>query len=300
MHTIFFQPFLFSFFSLSHLNLFEFFEFSNFQIPGKLDKKNEPNLKSNQIRMHIIKVCSILLVTHSSLSVTASSLRANAAVCYDILDSWWKERHVQINHGIANQWDSTCSKFNGIPSVCNIRGPSRKIAYSSVFSNGTLTDTEAITPCNMLGAHSPVCAGNICNHYNTGSCTLQETGGLCNWVTKENAVRFNLEYGCQRNPCHLGGMGGVSDATCIARGVPGFAACTYCKGPGDPQLEGEGMGCQQIVLTTTAVCAPVNNKIVPKSTIWWKIADKRCQCSDDSLVCQSAMSVQDNTYKKRY
>ena len=257
--------------------------------------------------MYFINVCSVLLATQLSLSlvslsVSAASLRANAGVCYDILDSWWKERHNQINHGVVNQWDSTCSKFNGMPSVCNVRGTARRIAYgnSTHASSIGLTEAEIITPCNMLGAHSPICAGNICNHYNTGSCTIQETGGLCNWVTKEDAVRFKLEYGCQRNPCHQGGMGAISDATCLARGVPGFATCTYCKGPGDPRLEGQGMGCQRIVLTTTAVCAPVNNPIVPKSTIWWKIKNNRCQCSDDSLVCRSDMGIQDNTYKKRY
>ncbi len=148
----------------------------------------------------------------------------------------------------------------------------------------------------MLGANSPHCVSNPCSHYNNGKCTLQQTGGLCIWNTKEEAKKFNILYGCHQNPCHMGRNPQQTPLKCSKRGIPGKISCTWCKG--NKKLKGKAMGCQSTQLTTTAECAPVNSGIPPKQSIWYKTNNRRCQCVKLTYLCLD--DILKGNYKKRY
>lgn len=194
--------------------------------------------------------------------------------CYKILDSWWKQRK---SHPVLKNspWDTTCLKFSNNRSSCINR--KNRDWY---FEQGIIDEYERdIVPCIIVGGGSKMCVSNPCNHYNTGKCTLQETGGLCNWYTKEEASKFNVPYGCHRNPCHIGGSGKTSNRDCKNRGIPGFIECTYCR-------KMNKIGCQRIDVETTAQCAPVNSGIPPEETIHSLRTNKNCQCTNLTSFCK--------------
>lgn len=230
----------------------------------------------------------------------------NHVSCYDILNTWWNDRvdlikELKQDNNLIT-WDTICSKFNGMEEVCHPVGQEREFIYEIYKNVGDppLTSEEMNTPCNMLGAKSKVCAGNPCNHYNTGKCTLQNTGGLCNWYTKKQASKYGLMYGCQRNRCHLGGLGKIPRKQCEDRSIPGFIGCTYCRGTKDSKLKGKGMGCQRIDVKTSAQCAPINSGIPPDDTVWMLKKKKKCQCSDDTLVCSKEVESMNTKFVKRF
>lgn len=232
----------------------------------------------------IYPIKSVSSTELGNLSTSGRQL-GNHPSCTIILNTWWPDREKHINRGKISEWDKTCLKFNGDKPACIHPGPDRQ----SYFNNNKINIYERDhTPCVMLGAHTDKCVSNPCNYYNIGTCTIQETGGLCMWYTKEEAVLYNREYGCHRNPCHIGGEGKTSQKDCKARGIPGLLECTYCKGKGP--FRGKGMGCQQIATTTVAQCAPVNEPKVDKSTIWISKKNNRCQCSDDTLFCLDSLA----------
>jgi hypothetical protein len=187
--------------------------------------------------------------------------------------------------------DTLCEAWNNSPSECNDRSQ-RKIREG-------VTQAHLDAFCTNLGAHSPdVCQGNPCNSLNSKHCTLQDTQGRCQWfeldmISTTNAHRESqglplmpTTRGCYRNPCNQPGYGKLSDATCAAKGVPGLFTCTWCKGgSSDPKLNGKGMGCQQVVPTSTAACAPVNSVSIDSQSIFQLKAADRCQCSIDYPIC---------------
>lgn len=196
--------------------------------------------------------------------------------CFQILQTWWKER---IDHPFPQSiWDITCKKFNNDRQACVYK---KRDYY---FKKGIINEYERDSvSCLILGAHSKKCISNPCSHYNIGKCTIQQTGGLCNWFTKKEAKKYNLQYGCHTNPCHIGGLGKTSSKNCIERGIPGFINCTYCSGK---KLKGKGMGCQRTDVTTSSQCAPVNSGIPPKNTIYRHISKKNCQCTNINSFCK--------------
>lgn len=209
----------------------------------------------------------------------------NHPSCYKILNTWWDKRTNHISSIKTSDWDNVCSIFNGDREACINTGVGR--------DDYNVTDKEKNTPCVMLGAHSDLCVSNPCNHFNTGKCTLQHTGGLCNWITKKQAKKFGLQYGCQRNPCHIGGLGKTDPDECEERGIPGLMECTYCK------IKDKGMGCQRVDVTTSAKCAPVNEDVAPKSSIWIHRKKKSCQCSNNIQLCLDEIAS-DKNYVKRF
>jgi hypothetical protein len=187
--------------------------------------------------------------------------------------------------------DTLCEVWNRSPRECNNRSE-RKMRPG-------LTQAHLDAFCTNMGAHSPdVCHGNPCNSLNSNHCTLQDTSGRCQWFTsamisQTNAHRMRegkplmpTTAGCYRNPCNMPGYGKLSDATCAANGVPDLFVCTWCKGgSSDPKLNGKGMGCQQVVPTSTAECASVNNPSVARSLIFQLKSNSRCQCSAAYPLC---------------
>jgi hypothetical protein len=227
---------------------------------------------------------------HGSLRSLAT--RKNHAVCYQILNTWWSDRWEEKVRGAVNDMDSLCEVWNNSPRECNVRSE-RKIRPG-------MTQKHMDAACTNVGAHSPnVCQGNPCNSLNSGDCTLQGSSGRCQWFTsamisKTNAHRKTQGWplmpttvGCYRNPCNMPGYGKQSDATCQANGVPGLFTCTWCKGgPSDPKLNGKGMGCQQVVPTSIASCAPVNSKSIDKKSIFKLRVNGNCQCSAEFPLCK--------------
>ncbi|GBG34233.1 Hypothetical Protein FCC1311_104572 [Hondaea fermentalgiana] len=191
-------------------------------------------------------------------------------VCYEILDAWWSDREALKVGDELNEMDSTCSQFTDYPDACNnARARTRDVIGTTLYDRIKDNEEELRTPCTMVGAKSKRCIGNPCNQYNLGTCTVQETQGQCFWYTKEMVKEVNKYYdehpdieprkipghGCYRNPCNLPGEGTVFQ-------------CTYCKGPGDRCLKKRGMGCQMTKAATEAECAPINEPIIPKYSIY--------------------------------
>ena len=232
----------------------------------------------------------LLLVNAASASKQPSrNLRAlsdrNHPVCLQILDSWWSLRETMVNDNPeVTAFDEICQAFQGDQNACRYRTLEARQAY---VDSGAITEDQVETPCTMLGANSDTCTGNPCNFYNIGECTLQATGGLCNWWTQEQANEFGVEYGCHRNPCHLGGQGQAADE-CNDLGVEGLYQCTWCYGDG--ALSGLGMGCQREDEETTAACAPINDGSVPQNSIWQLRSNTNCQCSDEINLCKDAVN----------
>lgn len=218
--------------------------------------------------------------------------------CYDILDTWWGVREHHKIRTKTSSWDKTCVKFNGDKLACvNKGGPERQVYHNANLINDYERDK---VPCVMLGAHSNLCVANPCNHYNTGHCTVQETGGLCNWYTKKQAKKYNIGYGCHRNPCHIGGEGATKPKDCKARGIPGFIECTYCKGRKDKKLKNKGMGCQRVDVFSSSQCAPVNSKIPPDETVWQYKSSNNCQCTDLTIFCVDELFSKAGKFEKKY
>ncbi len=104
-----------------------------------------------------------------------------------------------------------------------------------------------------------------------------------------------------RNVCNQPGYGKLTDAQCESNGVPGLFSCVWCKGgPSDPKLNNMGMGCQQVVPTSTAQCKPVSNSAVKKSSVMQAVANKNCQCSTDFPLCEIIVSNSRANFKPRY
>ncbi len=93
---------------------------------------------------------------------------------------------------------------------------------------------------------------------------------------------------------------GRQDKQCPDRSVPNLITCTWCRGAGDPILDGKGVGCQMTIPTSTARCAPVNNKSVIKSSIMQAISNKNCQCSTTYAMCESIVTDQRNSFRYRF
>jgi hypothetical protein len=226
---------------------------------------------------------------HGSLRSLAT--RKNHAVCYQILEQWWDNRLSEKVRGAVNDMDTLCGVWNSSPRECNNR--------SERTMRSGITQAHMDAFCTNVGAHSPgVCQANPCNSLNSNHCSLQGTSGQCQWFTSSmisatNAHRKTQGWpvmpttaGCYRNPCNQPGYGKLSDATCAAGGVPNLFTCTWCKGgSSDPKLNGKGMGCQQIVPTSTAACAKVNGKGIRPKSIFQLKSNSKCQCSVDYPLC---------------
>ena len=143
---------------------------------------------------------------------------------------------------------------------------------------------------------------------------MQRTSAKCVWIPKSDISEWNAAlvatgrdplpgFGCYRNPCDRPGYDETrGDAkACAQSSVPGFYQCTWCAGAVDKELLGLGMGCQATVPTTTAACAPVNNRAVPKSTVYVAVAKPtRCQCRADKNVCEVIVTDSRGGFKPRY
>ena len=87
---------------------------------------------------------------------------------------------------------------------------------------------------------------------------------------------------------------------CPLRSVKGLFQCTWCRGAGDPKLNGRGVGCQMTVAESKARCAPVNSKNVNANSIMQAIAKPSCQCSTEYAMCQSIVNGdQRSLYRQR-
>jgi hypothetical protein len=108
-------------------------------------------------------------------------------------------------------------------------------------------------------------------------------------------VSLRVRKPSYRNPCNIPGSKKQTQETCGALSVPGFFTCSYCAGANDKKLLGQGMGCQLSTLEwpVPAECRPVNNKSVPKSSIFEMKTKTNCQCSNTQYSC--ARAVQDRT-----
>ncbi|GBG25617.1 Hypothetical Protein FCC1311_018362 [Hondaea fermentalgiana] len=238
--------------------------------------------------------------SRSRSSSTSSNVTLNHPSCYAIKDSWWQSREDRVDQqATVDAWDVTCANFDGDKAACAGMGTAARGSY---LEDQIITASELqTTPCVYLGGGSTRCVGNPCNHLNNARCTLQETNGLCNWFTKAEAKKYGLEYGCQRNPCHIQGAGGsVTDDTCESRGIEGFIECTNCRGAIDPKLRGLKMGCQRVDVTSTAQCAPINDGTRALSSIMRLTTQKRCQCSTESPICMEMVSQRSSGYERRF
>lgn len=246
----------------------------------------------------MFKICIALL-----FATVGAQNTGNHPVCYQIRDMWWDTRLALKMQSDMVSFDKICSKFDHQTTACNIR--------SSRANDPNLTPEERNAPCTMVGAKSRRCISNPCNHLNEGSCTVQDTQGICVWLTKEMVPIMNKYYaergwdlipgkGCFRNPCQLNGYGRAID-DCPKRSIPGLFNCTWCKGSGDPLLVNLGMGCQIANSPITkAECANVNSKGVPRGSIIQAISNQVCQCSVDYYMCQRVFTSSRSAFKFRY
>jgi len=223
-------------------------------------------------------------------------------VCYTIVDTWWGTRESQKTRADITVTDTTCQTWSGQPTNCN------NVAARAVLSG--YTPEQLSTPCTTVGAHDTRCVSNPCNSFNAGQCTLQETAGQCVWFEGDALKDYNAflvannetplaTHGCFRNRCNLPGLG-KQKSMCASRSVPGLFTCTWCTGAGDPKLDGLGMGCQMTVPRTTAICAPVNSRGVPKQSIMMRISNNRCQCDNRFPFCAALVDQERSSWKPRY
>lgn len=248
-------------------------------------------------------VLAIFLVVDFALGKrNIKNKRPNHASCYKIKKTWWQGREETIKATFKGlsvvAWDETCSNFNSNADACTNRGGAARDAFSGILTATELSDT----PCVMLGADTPLCVSNPCNNLNNGACTIQETAGLCQWNSKKQAKKFKVQYGCHRNPCHIGGKGASTDEECQARSIKGLAKCTYCKGASDPRLRGLGMGCQRVQTTTKAKCAPINENVREQSSIMKIQGKEKCQCSLENAFCTTLVDERSTStvYEQRF
>jgi hypothetical protein len=220
----------------------------------------------------------------------------NNPVCAIIKDLWWDLRQWDIIRNSTVVMDDDCATFNGDKRACE--SLSERAGYSS------LTPSQKSAMCTMLGGHSDKCIANSCNQLNEGSCTVQDTGGLCIWWKESDVLRLNAHHtkigsstrykgrGCYRNPCHAAGTGKMSNKQCEDNSVPGLIQCTYCSGGKDPSLARLGIGCQATMVKTEADCAPINLEAsrLPKSSIFVSNKNPNCQCSNLFPFCQGKVS----------
>jgi hypothetical protein len=228
---------------------------------------------------------------------------ANHPVCYKVASTWWGTRLAQKTRALVTNMDTECQRWDQMPEQCNVK--SSRSAYS-----GSSTTAEMNALCSTVGAHDHRCLANPCNSLNTGDCTVQGSQGQCVWWWGKNYTEYNKflvsqgrtplpSHGCYRNPCNMPGYGRQQQA-CPLRSAPGLFTCTWCKGAGDPTLDGLGVGCQMTVPTTGASCAPVNNKAVAKPSVVMSVSNKRCQCSTDYAVCQALVDDSRSSWVNRY
>mmetsp|Transcript_7708 Transcript_7708/g.15295 ORF Transcript_7708/g.15295 Transcript_7708/m.15295 type:complete len:303 (+) Transcript_7708:76-984(+) len=237
-------------------------------------------------------------------------------VCYELLDTWWNTREAQKGRAALSVLDEQCDTFTDFADACNDMTQRTLANTNTTIYAKIVADPELQTiACTMVGAHSKRCIGNPCNHYNLGNCTIQETQGQCFWYTTAMVKQVNKYYdahpeidaskipghGCYRNPCNLPGEGSTIDK------CPGLSTdiftCTYCKGPGDKCLKGRGMGCQLTTPTTSAECAYVNDNDVAKASIWERVDQQNCQCSDLFTQCNSTIypdGTRSGAFQQRY
>ena len=250
----------------------------------------------------MIRKFLVLLFVTCATATNVTNVRASHPVCYQIKDLWWSGRLAQKTRADIVGLDAICSKWDNKPDLCNIR--------SLRAGDQSLTPAERNAPCTMVGAHNRRCMSNPCNHFNTGDCNVQSTQGQCIWITKEMVPIFNKfyaqrgadllpGYGCYRNPCNMPGYGRAIDE-CPGRSLPGYYECTWCKGSGDPELVGLGMGCQHVEPLTKSTCAYVNSPGVRKASIIQRIVNQRCQCSVDMYMCESQFREARGVFKFRY
>mmetsp|Transcript_15479 Transcript_15479/g.25319 ORF Transcript_15479/g.25319 Transcript_15479/m.25319 type:complete len:283 (+) Transcript_15479:56-904(+) len=236
--------------------------------------------------------------------------KKNHPVCHEIVGSggWWDQRVVQMDpdRDVVPS-DQKCMAFNNNREKC---------LYKSAREDGDDKDVA----CTLVGAHSGQCVGNPCNSYNMGNCTIQQTAGQCVWLTDENLAIVNAQYasigratltghGCYRNMCNIPGLGRSTRETCFQNSIPlpgkvmtsdinqstddFLFKCTYCAGAGDTLLKGKGVGCQIDHLETDSKCAYVNSRGIPKSSIFRRKANHKCQCSDEYSNCKSLVTGRD-------
>jgi hypothetical protein len=198
--------------------------------------------------------------------------------------------------------DTDCQAWDQQPNYCNSKAARVGLTgYTSAQMNAL---------CSTVGAHDKRCLANPCNSLNTGDCTVQGSQGQCVWWWGKNYTEYNKflvsqgrdplpSHGCYRNPCNMPGYG-KQQAACPLRSAKGLFTCTWCRGAGDPTLEGLGVGCQMTVPTTGASCAPVNNKAVSKPSVVMSVSNKRCQCSTDYAVCQALVDDSRSSWIDRF
>jgi len=248
-----------------------------------------------------------------------SNPNKNSPICYEILQTqWWTERTTTGMLGVQTQMDAYCKPFVGQANeeICN-SASARQAAYDSMGSaawnamyyGGSATAQDMTnglqSACTMVGAKNHTCIGNPCNSLNEGSCMIAQTQGQCVWYTPANVATINAYraadpstrwgstipgHGCYRNPCNIPGTGKQSNATCVPYSVPELFTCTYCKGANDPQLKGQGMGCQMTSLNswnTENICAPVRlDSNVPAGSVYGRTVNPtNCQCSARYSQC---------------
>lgn len=244
----------------------------------------------------------------------------NDPICYQILDTWWDRRVTLNEYAKVNQNDEYCHSFSGhgetFTDVCNNRRTDERMQF--VADNNLEKKYPELTPkewsdlqCTMIGTgHGPNngrrCVAAYCSQQNDGKCTLEETGGQCVWWTKSDIKKINKfkkgtpgyiplqTHGCYRNPCNMPGYG-QADEECPTRGN-GIFKCTWCYGQNDSLLKNKGMGCQaqnklNYPPASTDNFAPINNKVVPDSTIMSVVMNnnrpsKNKMCSTQSRFCQ--------------
>jgi hypothetical protein len=235
----------------------------------------------------------------------ARALRVSHPVCFEIAKTWWNGRLQTKIRALANQQDELCQAYNNAPEFCN---------HIEARANATGLSPEQLGAlCSTVGAKSKRCLGSVCNSLNEGSCNVQSTSGKCVWIPKPDISKWNAAlvatgrdplpgFGCYRNPCDRPGYDEVRGANdCAQSSVPGFYQCTWCAGAVDKELLGLGMGCQATVPTTAAACAPVNNRAVPKSTVYVAVAKPtRCMCRADKNVCEVIVNESRGGFKPRY
>lgn len=239
--------------------------------------------------------------------VAAAGAPKNHEVCYTIANTWWSTREAEKTRSFVVQMDTDCQAWDQQPELCNANPTTR---LGMVVNPGSYSQAQLGAFCSTVGAHDHRCLANPCNHLNTGDCTLQGTQGQCVWWWGQNFTDYNKfrvsqgetplpVHGCYRNPCNMPGLGTQKDA-CPLRSAPGLFTCTWCQGAGDPVLNGRGIGCQMTVPTTGAMCAPVNSAGVSKPSVQQAVAQSRCQCSTDYIMCKSIVNSGRTPFKPRY
>jgi hypothetical protein len=243
-----------------------------------------------------IAVAAVVGVVGEEASGEAPALRglgsSNNPVCSAILNSWWPARLAQQAN--VTELDTECSTYSGDYGACN--SATNRTAYSGKVPTSTLN-----AACTTQGHHDLTCISNLCNSYNNGLCTLQETGGQCSWLSAEQVKAANTflgysryaGYGCYRNPCNQPGAGKLTQSECASK-ANGILSCTWCSNIGG------GMGCQATTPTTDGACATVvTSSTIPKSSIWQIIGKTSCQCSDVYGACNQAVAEsRGGSYKK--